>query len=464
MSWLLRRGLRAQILVALFLAVVLAFGLLDAVVIRLGARARLAERVRSAEATASLLAELAGSPLFDLPRFQRTADSITGRGGIRGVEIVLPNGPAFARGTVGDGPEVEVRSPDGAMVRIFLDREESSARRRESEFLFLYVALTGGGILVLTYVVLTMLVIRPIESLRRASDRLARGHLESRVEETGPAELAALSHSFNEMAQQLRVERDALVRRLGELETTTRDLRDAQEQIVRTEKLASVGRLSAGVAHEIGNPLAAILGLVELLESGELPPDEAREFVIRIRNETERIHRIIRELLDFARQGRDAEDDPSATADPLAVVREAVALVKPQKAFHRIDIEVEGASGSSRVRGGEARLMQVFLNLLLNAADAIDGAGKIAVRVRNEGEQVVVELDDDGPGIPAEVREQIFEPFVTTKPVGKGTGLGLAVCHTIVERAGGTITADNLPGRGARFTVRLPLSTSRVRT
>lgn len=464
MSSLLRPGLRGQILVVLFVAVVLAFGLLDAVVIRLGARARLAERVRGAEATASLLVEMAGSPLLDLPRFQELAGSVTGHGGVRGVEIVLARGETYAFGTAGSGPEVEARSPDGAVARVYLDREDSAEQRRQSQFLFSYVALTGGSILVLTYIMLTMLVVRPIESLRRASQRLARGNLDARAEASGPAELAALSHSFNEMADQLRSERDALVERLAELENTTRNLRDAQEQIVRTEKLASVGRLSAGVAHEIGNPLAAILGLVELVESGELSPEESREFVTRIRSETERIHRIIRDLLDFASQGRDAEDDATATADVLSVAREAVALVKPQKAFHRIELSVVGDAHDPRVRGSEARLTQVFLNLLLNAADAIDGAGHIAVVIRREDDVLAIDVDDDGPGIPEKVAEHLFEPFVTTKPVGKGTGLGLAVCHTIVERSGGTITASNRPDRGARITVRLPLVTAVERT
>lgn len=449
------RGLRAQLLAALFVAVVSALGVLDLVVGRLGEHARVTERLRAAEASAALLAEVSQSPGFDLPRFDRIADATVGRGGVVGLEIVTGDGRAYARGRPGDGTSVESRTDSGVVARIFVALDRTTIGRRQQEFVFLYIGLTALAILLLVYVALTLLVVRPIERLRLASERLANGQLDRPVDTTGPRELAELGRSFNRMASDLRKDRESLVARLAELEATTRGLRAAQDQIVRTEKLASVGRLSAGVAHEIGNPLAAILGLVELLESGDLSPEESAEFVTRIRVETERIHGILRDLLDFARQGKEAADDVDATCDALAVANEAVALMRPQRGFRNVEIVVHG-DGEHRVRCPDARLTQVLLNLLLNASDAMDGKGRIDVRIGVEGDRIVLVVDDDGPGIDPNVSQTLFEPFVTTKEVGKGTGLGLAVCHTIVERCGGRISAGAHEGRGARFTVELP--------
>lgn len=451
------RGLRAQILMALFVAVVLAFGMLEAVATRLGEHARVSERISAASASAALFAEVASSPGFDLPRFHRLADSMIGHGGVRGVEVVPRHGPALARGAPGAGREVIGRGESGVVVRLYVETDDGDGGRRHAEFLFLYVVLTGAAILLLTYVSLTLLVVRPIERLRRASEKLTRGQLTVSVDTSGPAELAALARSFNEMASQLRADRESLEQRVADLQQTTTNLRSAQDQVLRTEKLASVGRLSAGVAHEIGNPLAAILGMVELLESGDLPEDESHEFIRRIRTETERIHRIIRDLLDFASLGNDSVPTPDASADVASVVRDSIALVKPQRAFREIRVEVEAPPNLPRVAGDESRLAQVLLNLFLNAADAIDGRGTISVRVTTAESRLAIVVDDDGPGIDPGVLTTLFEPFVTTKPVGKGTGLGLAVCHTIAQRLGGSMTAENRPERGARFTLTLPI-------
>jgi signal transduction histidine kinase len=230
---------------------------------------------------------------------------------------------------------------------------------------------------------------------------------------------------------------------------------------VRSEKLASVGRLAAGVAHEIGNPLAAILGLIELLRQGGLEPAEQQEFLRRAQAETERIHKIIRGLLDFARQGAPAPAVASdAKADLRAVVEDAVGLIAPQKDLSGVDIERRLAAEVPDARGPRDELVQLVLNLLLNAADAIQNEGTIRIEVEPspDGRQVILVVADSGPGIAPEVANKLFEPFVTTKPPGEGTGLGLAVCHTIVERLGGTITAANAPEGGARFEVRLPVA------
>jgi signal transduction histidine kinase len=269
------------------------------------------------------------------------------------------------------------------------------------------------------------------------------------------------------MAEQLKKERQTLVARLAELEATTSELQKTQRQLIHGEKLASVGRLAAGVAHEIGNPLAAILGLVVLLRadasaSAELEPSDRAEFLARIQRETERIHGIIRDLLDFAR--RDVESEAAQTADLARAVQEAVDLVRPQKESREVKIEVAIADDARRVFGPSQRITQVVLNLLLNAVDAIGGRGTISVRAAREldaqGHALsVLRVSDDGPGIAPEMLDKLFEPFATTKAPGKGTGLGLAVCHTLVDAMGGRIEAANREGRGAELTVWLRTAT-----
>ncbi len=328
-------------------------------------------------------------------------------------------------------------------------------RRGEALFLF-YLGLTASTVLLLTYVLLTYFIVRPIDRLRLASERLAAGRLRTRVPVQGAAEVARLAATFNEMAGQLRDDRASLQQRLEELEQTTAELTTAQEQLIRSARLAAVGRLSAGVAHEIGNPLAAIRGLLDLMQLGDLDREEEKEFVTRIQRETERIHHTIRDLLDFSRNDSSPDGRIESSADLAEVVSDTVKLIDRQSRFRDIELALALDEGLSRVRGDHERLRQLLLNLLFNAADALGGKGRIEVRTRNGAGVVELLVEDDGPGIDSEILDQVFDPFVTTKAAGQGTGLGLAVCYTIVERLGGTIEASNRRQGGASFEVRLP--------
>lgn len=324
-----------------------------------------------------------------------------------------------------------------------------------TNLLLFYVALTGLAVLLLAYVALTRLIVRPMETLTQSSERLAGGAGDVRVDEEGAAEVHRLAVAFNVMATQLRKERRALEERLRELEEASAELRRTQQELVHGEKLASVGRLAAGVAHEIGNPLAAILGLLELIQEGDLSEAEQTEFLARIQRETQRINGIIRDLLAFARS--DEVEQPGQSADPRRAIEDAVNLIRPQKGSRGVTIDVQVAAEVGRVALAEPRLAQVLLNLLLNALDALDGEGTVQVHAEPLGdERVRLSVRDDGPGIDPAIMDRLFEPFATTKVVGKGTGLGLAVCHSLVESAGGTIRATNAPGGGALFELDLP--------
>lgn len=440
-------GLRAQIMVALGIGFALSVLLLGLATARLGARAIDQDR----RALAGGIAEA----LLEVDELEAAGfEDLIGHGGVVGVELFV-GGDVIA--SAGEHGHTAVEHSRGRRVlRIHLESAERSERGSLPGLLFLYVGITAAAILLLSYVLLTRLIVRPIVALTRASEKIAAGS-EVRVPVEGAAELSRLAVSFNEMQLQLREEKERRRARLEELERTTKELSEAQRSLVRSEKLASVGRLAAGIAHEIGNPLSAISGLVELVEEGDLEPDEQREFLGRVRKETERINRIIRDLLDFAR-AEPATMDTDETADLAEVVEDAVRLVGPQKDLRQVTIERRFEEGCPRARGSAARLAQVVLNLLLNAADAIDGEGTIVLEVAEEDDVVRLSVQDTGPGIPPEIRGHLFEPFVTTKPTGQGTGLGLAVCHTLIEQMGGTLRVESPPEGGARFIVRLPVA------
>jgi signal transduction histidine kinase len=317
----------------------------------------------------------------------------------------------------------------------------------------------GLALLVFAYFVLTRLIVRPIEQLVAAADRVANGARSLRVPRSGARELMELGASVQAMTERLIHEEAALILKVEELTQTTRRLTETQAQLVRSERLASVGRLAAGVAHEIGNPIAALMGMQDLLLEGQHPPETQGDFLKRMRRETERIHAVVRDLLDFARPEESAQSEVTGVSDLRAVVDDVVALVRPQKSFQdiRVDIDVDR---SLRVRMVASRLMQVLLNIVLNAGDAIASSkrsdGHVVIRGRDVDGRVRIEVQDDGPGIAPQVRDRLFEPFVTTKDVGEGIGLGLAVCRGLVESAGGELGVDLLCQPGAIFYVVLP--------
>ena len=324
----------------------------------------------------------------------------------------------------------------------------------------LYTGIVALGLLVVAYFAMTRLVVRPILLLEGAARRVREGGRRFEASGAGAAEIVDLSHSVAQMTERLRVEEEQLTSKIAEVQRYADDLQRAQERLVRSERLASVGRLAAGLSHEIGNPISAILGFQELLLMGGLSPEEERDFLERMKKETERIHKILRDLLDFARPAgtqrtKEGEERPSSVAD---AVSDAVALVRPQKDWKGIDLTSDLAPDVPLVAMSHERLVQVLLNLLLNAGDVVspDG-GHVTVRAtRGAGGLVRVTVEDDGPGVSADMEPVLFEPFATSKDVGKGTGLGLAVCRGLVEAAGGTLSADRSDLGGARFVVDLP--------
>ena len=287
-------------------------------------------------------------------------------------------------------------------------------------------------------------VVRPVERMAERVDALTR--LEFSPEESAH-QLGQLGTSFHAMVFSLSQERERTLAQIEALEQSNAALEAAREELIRAEKLATVGRLAAGVAHEIGNPLGGLVGYLGLLSGRADGDSRLQPLIDGALQSAERIDATIRELLDFARPA-----EASAAPFPLSLaLDEAQRLVQPQlPALRRA-----GPGPALEVLADRGRVVQVLVNLLLNARDAVAGEGEVGLRVRAEGEVwVEVEIWDRGPGLPEGV--DVFEPFVTTKAPGEGTGLGLAISHRLVEGWGGQLRARTLPEGGASFSLTLP--------
>lgn len=351
---------------------------------------------------------------------------------------------------------VVVPSAQGAVVAVLRTDEASAGVEPLVGLSGLYMGLVALALLVVLYFALTRLIVSPLDQLSRSADRVAKGARRLDVPQSGSRELIELNASLRTMTEKLLAEEEALRHKVDEVERATASLRAAQDNLVRSERLASVGRLAAGLAHEVGNPIAAIVGMQDLLLTGDLDRAEVRDFLVRMRAETERINKILRDLLDFARPGDRVLGEPDEPGNVEAAIHDTVALMAPQKAMHDIEVSIDVHPDLPLVALSREHQVQVFLNLLLNAADACSSGGRVSVTAERSGMGARVLVEDDGPGISPNVRDRLFEPFVTTKEVGKGTGLGLAVCRGLVEASGGTITFDSGATKGARFVVELP--------
>ena len=236
-----------------------------------------------------------------------------------------------------------------------------------------------------------------------------------------------------------------------------RELEDTQTQLMQAEKIASLGRLSAGVAHEINNPLAGILIYAELLERQLQNGSFNQEYLTEIISQTLRCQQIVTRLLEFSRQSLGQKTH----FDANKIILRCIDLISHQAIFHNIEIKTELAGDLPQILGDPGQLQQVFTNLLLNAADAMQGQGKITVASQPtpSHDGIILTFTDTGCGISPNIQGKIFEPFFTTKAPGKGTGLGLSIVYSVIQRHGGTIEVDSNPGGGATFTIKLPLET-----
>lgn len=288
----------------------------------------------------------------------------------------------------------------------------------------------------------TQQVLRPIGTIIEMSRKVVAGDLTARTGIRPPGEMGVLCRAIDSMGE-------AVAERERRLEMATR------QQIGQSEKLASIGRLAAGVAHEINNPLTGVLTFAHLIREEADLNEQGKQDIDLIINETTRAAEIVRGLLDFARE-RPAVKQP---LDVNEVVRRTIRLLGNQKAFQQIVIVEDLDDQLPQVDGDENQLQQVLLNLALNACEAMPDGGTLLVNTSHADDRVMVKVSDTGCGIKKEHLNQIFEPFFSTKPVGKGTGLGLSVSYGIVHQHGGELEVESCEGVSTTFTVVLPMTT-----
>jgi len=337
------------------------------------------------------------------------------------------------------------------------------------------VGLLAADVLVFTAFgafLLRRRLIAPLRALADAAQRMAEGDLGVRVQPEGPRECEELGRAFNEMTESLRRRTEELEKAVADLRSANRELRSARRGLLRAERLAAVGQLAAGVAHEVGNPMGALLAFLDLAERPDDVPEGTRRHLARARAEVERVRAILRQLLDFSRPPR----GEALPVDLPELAREAVGLVRAEARNRGIRFSVQLEGSPPPAWGDPGAIRQILLNLLLNAAHAVrerepaevrvrigpaalharTGDGPEAARARRHPDAVACEVEDDGPGVPPELRERIFDAFFTTRPPGEGTGLGLATAGRLAAEQGGELELLPGSGRGARFRLLLP--------
>ena len=340
------------------------------------------------------------------------------------------------------------------LLQIRFDLQDLRARVFGAQKLILgYVVIYGLILAVFGVYLLNRNVVKPVRQLHQATTTVAGGTLAPVKVLSGPGEIHELADSFNQMVTALSASRAETEEHIASLEETNQALAQARDDLVRSEKLATVGHLAAGMAHEIGNPLGAVVGYLNILQADL--SGESQDLVARSLVETARIDKLIRELLDYSAPLAHQVE----SFDPIESLRETLELLRHQGQLESIRIDDRCSDTLCWVSMDRGRLVQVWINLLFNAQDAMQSEGQIVLSSESDGRVVAVAIQDEGPGIAADVATRIFEPFYTTKAPGSGYGLGLAVCQRIIDENGGSLKLSQGSAKGACFTVTLPCST-----
>jgi hypothetical protein len=384
---------------------------------------------------------------------------------------------------------------DGSLrgvVRLTLTLAEENALLNEFQKIFLaYFALDFLLLLGLGSFLLSRLIVVPVRKLLTATQHIGAGDLSYRVPVSGTVETAELAQSFNSMAESLTRQRTEIESHIVSLESANEELKQAREETIRTEKMASLGLLAAGMAHEVGTPLSAIMGYAGILRQELHGDPELLEHAHRIEDDARRIDHIVRHLLDYARPRK----GEFSRVDAGELIRGVIELLNAQGLFKKIRVTCDIPNDLPEAKVDDYQLQQVLINLMINARDAMSSEGELHITASEElfslppthvvpepvtvrgrrksdfhgafrsslrnGDRPLsclkIEVRDTGEGIPPEHLEKLFDPFFTTKEPGKGTGLGLAICARIIDSFNGRITVQSTMGAGTIFCVWLPV-------
>lgn len=363
------------------------------------------------------------------------------------------------RGTIGDifyNPlQISAEYPMSTDWSIHLSKSTNGIYGALRLFLNQIIAanLFIGVLMLVSAIVLSRRITNPIDDLILAANKISKGDLSQPIQTKSRAEIKILAEEFELMRQKLQESYTTLETKIEE---RTRALREAQFQISHQEKMASLGLLAAGVAHEIGNPLTSISSMAQLIKR-KVTDQQFNDYLNTILQNIERISKIVRELVDFAKpSGYEA-----TMVDVNDLLRDAVNIVKYDRRTKNINIQLQLDEQLPHLYLVADQLMQVFINILINAVDALkDEKGLISIHSFVHNNHVHLDFIDNGVGIPKENLTKIFEPFFTTKQVGKGTGLGLSVSYGIIKNLNGSIKVKSILDEGSTFIIELPLNQS----
>ncbi len=352
----------------------------------------------------------------------------------------------FRKGTVASG----------ALKVVFSMKTISRQIAQSNRLILLYILVDTLILILFGTFLLSRYLVKPINKLIHLTENISKGNFESILYLEDRNEIGRLAASLSQMAEHLNEEKKRVQEHIRSLEDKNRELQQVQQEVIQSEKLASVGRLAAGVAHEIGNPIGIILGYLNLMLTQAVSDQERIDYIKRMHDETERVNKIIHDLLDYAQPS----SLHTAELDLNSIIEEMHSLVSYQKGFHKIQATFDLLPALPPLYADENQIRQVIINLTLNALDAMPGGGSIrySTFMKNISgtDYIVFTVSDTGEGIPEEIKNRIFDPFFTTKAPRKGTGLGLSNAQRIVESLGGTITVLSSQGTGTTFTILFP--------
>lgn len=351
-----------------------------------------------------------------------------------------------------DGIRLQANAMESVITFLARTERKNIAKYVWNTQRILYVALIALALFGFIFsVVLSKAILSPLQKLEATVRQINEGDFDLRLETGGDVETVSLQKSFNTMLDTLDLARESLAQ-------TIQLLQDKSVQLIESEKLASIGVLASGVAHEINNPLSNISLTAETMrdEGSTLSEEEKEEFITDIIAQTERAFGVVQNLLGYARSMKDTETD---TVNILSILRYSLVLLNHELKLHNIHSQLDLPENPLWIRGNKGRLEQVFVNIILNGIQAMDKGGDLLLSAQADAEEknVLIAIRDNGPGIPEENLKHIFDPFFTTKSTGKGTGLGLYVSYGIIQEHGGTIDVHSEPGKGTTFSIQLPL-------
>jgi two-component system, NtrC family, sensor kinase len=395
--------------------------------------------------------------------------------------------PIWIHGKIVGGIQIEI--PLGDVTIHLLESQK---------IILISIVLDAIVLIIFGSYLLSRSLVKPLKDLVRLTQKISEGDFSTKIEVTSKNEIGQLVGSFNRMIEKLKENRESLETYLESLESANKQLKEAQEELIRTEKLASIGRFAAGVAHEVGNPLGAILGYTSILRKEGIGREDSEDYMKRIEREIERINKIVRELLDFARPSKFEIREVEVNK----IIESTLSLLSYQKNFKSIQTQLDLQSDLPLIKGDESQLSQVFINIILNAIDAMPNGGSLQIQTKghvieylnadrsqrihpprrrsdpmesdyshlrkhypffagltrfSRGDRLVkVGITDTGSGIKKEDLENIFDPFFTTKAPDKGTGLGLSISLKIIESLGGEIRVESEVGKGTTFEIYFP--------